>query len=240
MTHFVGLRTDLDLGNRGDAVVGDRREQVRARRGLFGEPAQDPQHGRRVRVGADEVVLGAGLGAPERGGVRVALREVVQVEAVGGGPVPGAGRVLPPEAGAALEPGEVQGAAEGPGDGRLGELVGDEVGEPVGGAVQEGGLAQRVEGAGGAGVAGDAGGGRLVVVLLLVGDDVAGDAGVAQQQGLDEEVVDGGRHGVVAPGSSRWGTWTSSAPRAWWSRVWVMAGDRPRTPGTACGSMPQR
>ncbi|GHE66394.1 hypothetical protein GCM10017771_90130 [Streptomyces capitiformicae] len=32
VAHFVGLRTDFDLGNRGDAVVGDRREQVTARR----------------------------------------------------------------------------------------------------------------------------------------------------------------------------------------------------------------
>lgn len=32
VAHFAGFRTDFDLGNRGDAVVGGRRKQVTARR----------------------------------------------------------------------------------------------------------------------------------------------------------------------------------------------------------------
>lgn len=112
-----------------------------------GELGQDAQDGGQAGVGVHRlqgrrvlgrigVVLvggvGVGLGVPEGGGVGFAVGEVLEVEAVGGGGVLGAGGVLPPEAGADVDAGQMQGAAQDAGGGGLGDLVGEEVGELVG------------------------------------------------------------------------------------------------------------
>ncbi|XQE77537.1 hypothetical protein ACN24L_00185 [Streptomyces microflavus] len=52
------------------------------------------------------------LVVPEAGGVLFAAGEVVEVEAVGGGALSGAGGVLPPEAGGVLGVGELQDAGQ--------------------------------------------------------------------------------------------------------------------------------
>ncbi|MDX6315714.1 MAG: hypothetical protein QOF44_5178 [Streptomyces sp.] len=89
--------------------------------------------------------LDAGLFAPPGGQLGLSEGEVVQVEAVGGGVVSGAGGVLPPEAGAVFGVGQLQDAAQDPGTARLGQLLGDEVLQ--GGGRREGhdGLAERLQ-----------------------------------------------------------------------------------------------
>ncbi|MEU0213180.1 CGNR zinc finger domain-containing protein, partial [Streptomyces canus] len=52
------------------------------------------------------------MGLPQGGGVGVAVGEMLQAEAVGGGGVFGAGGVLPPEAGASVDAREIQDAAQ--------------------------------------------------------------------------------------------------------------------------------
>ncbi|MEW2289878.1 hypothetical protein [Streptomyces sp. NPDC047841] len=68
----------------------------------------------------------AALPVPEVGGMVFALGVVVQGEAVGGGRVSGAGGVLPPEAGAVFDVGELEGAAQEPGAVGFGEFAGEE------------------------------------------------------------------------------------------------------------------
>ncbi|MFJ9080453.1 hypothetical protein ACIRO3_35245 [Streptomyces sp. NPDC102278] len=62
-----------------------------------------------LRRGLDVV----GLAVPPAGSVILAERQVVEVEAVGGGGLSGAGRVLPPEPGAVVALGQLQNAGQG-------------------------------------------------------------------------------------------------------------------------------
>lgn len=154
-----------------------------------------------------------GLAVPPVGGGAVSAGEVVEVEAVGGGGLVGAGGVLPPEAGAVVGVGELEDAGEDEGAGRLGDLVGDEVGDGHGRGVVDDGLAQGAQVFRSCVRRGGVGRRRVVEEEGFVnGDDVAGHGAVADQEGPGEEFFDAG-HGVVFPSVSVGGHRTLS--RCW-------------------------